>query len=287
VRPAAALALIVAAPVACATAIAIAQEPGVMNGNYGGGAVVAPSRSIYGAGNMLIGLRSSGGRLRMNVSMTLSCSQDAQFSAHAKPAADGSFRVRGTSRIGNIRTRYTLKGTISAGIARGTATARTSVTRGGRTTRCPASKVAWQARRSTGDTGPPPAVAKSRMHGTTSQRLNGPRRAITLRLSTDGTTLARALYDITVRCGDRTITDTFDAPKRNLPLDDVGGVRDIERFTFKDRRTVYRSVERFKATIGSAGARGTFSTTARIADRRTGRTLLRCRSGSVSWTAAR
>ena len=235
---------------------------------------------------MLIGLRMRGGALAMNVAVTLSCSEDAVFTARARPAADGSFRVAGTSGRGRVRTRYVVKGTIAAGGARGTASARSSVARDGRTRRCPPSKVAWQARRAGGDTGSQPPAGKERMYGTTSQRLNGPRRAITLRLSSDGTTLARALYDVSVRCGSTTITNTYDAPKRNLPLDDVGGVRDVERFTFKDRRTVYRSVERFKGVIGAAGASGTFSTTARISDRRSGRTLTRCRSGTVRWTAA-
>jgi len=283
-RAAAVFSLIAAAPGAGATAIA--QEPGLGDGNYGGGAVLASPRSIYGAGNMLIGLRFSGGRLLINVGMRLSCAEDAVFSARARPDADGSFRVAGTSVSGAVRTRYVVKGLIAAGSARGTASARTSITRRGRATRCPPSKVRWQARRASGETAIAPAAPKERMFGTTSQRLNGPRRAIALRLSSDGTKLARALYDVTVRCGRRTITDTFDAPKRNLLIAADGSVRDVERFTFSDRRTVYRSIERFTATIGSAGARGTFSTVARIADRRSGRTLLRCRSGTVRWSAS-
>jgi len=289
VRPAAALALIAAcsAAAAGATAIAIGQETVPRSdGNYGGGAVVSPPRSIYAAGNLLIGLRSSGDRLLINVGMTLSCSRDARFSTRARPGADGAFRVEGASTSGGARTRYVVKGVIAAGSARGTVSARTSYGRGGRTIRCPPSKVAWQARRSVGDTGAPPPAPKERMYGTTSQRLNGPRRAIVLRLSSDATMLSRALYDVSVRCGGRTIAGTYDAPKRNLPLGTAGVVRDVERFEFSDRRSVYRSVERFEATIGAQGARGTFSTTARIVDRRTGRTLVRCRSGTIDWTAA-
>ncbi len=283
-RAVAVLSLIAAA--SGAGAVAVAQQPVAPLGNYGGGAVVAPPRSLYAAGNMLIGLRAHGGELRMNVAMTLSCSQDAQFSARARPAADGSFRATGTSSSDGVRTRYVVAGTISGISAAGTASARTSIRRRGRTTRCPASKVRWQARRATGEIGIPPAAPKERMYGTTSQRLNGPRRAIALRLSSDGTRLARALYDVTVRCAKRTLTDTYDAPKRNLAIAADGRVRDVERFTFSDRRTVYRSTERFKATIGAGGARGTFSTVARIADRRSGRTLVRCSSGTVRWTAS-
>lgn len=279
------LGLLAAASATAATAIAQQPVPRA-DGNYGGGAVVAPPRSIYAAGNLLIGLRSSGDRLLISVGMTLSCSRDARFSTRARPGADGAFRTEGASTSDGVRTRYVVKGVIAAGSARGTVSARTSFRRRGRTVRCPPSKVAWQARRSLGDTGSPPPAPRERMYGTTSQRLNGPRRAIVLRLSSDGTKLARALYDVSVRCGGRTIAGTYDAPKRNLPLDAAGGARDVERFEFSDRRTVYRSVERFEATIGAQGARGTFSTTARIADRRSGRTLVRCRSGTVDWTAA-
>ena len=281
------VALAALAALAVAGANATAQDLAGPVGNYGGGAVVAPPRSIYSAGNMLIGLRASGGALRMNVAMTLSCSVDATFAARATPAADGSFSARGSARRrGGIRTRWSIRGTIAGAAASGSATARTTVTRGGRTRACPTSRVKWSARRAGGDLGLPPPPPKERYFGTTSQRLNGPRRAITLRISSDATKLARALYEVTVRCGSETITDTYDAPKRNLAIGADGRVRDIERFTFRNGRTIYRSVERFSATIGAAGASGTFSTTARITDRRTGRTLVRCRSGSVRWTAA-
>ncbi len=174
-----------AATVACVIATAYlgvtaagAQQPAVAVGNYGGGAVLASPGSIYAQGNMLIGLRASGGVVRMNVSMAL-------------------------------------------------------------------------------------------------------------RISSDGERLARALYDVTVRCDGATITDAFDAPRRDLTISADGSVSDTERFTLRRRGEVYRSVERFSATIGSGGARGTFSTSTRVSDRRTGRTLRRCRSGTVRWTAAR
>ena len=279
-------ALAALAALVAAGANATAQDVAPAVGNYGGGAVVAPPRSVYSAGNMLIGLRASGGRLQMNVTMTLSCSVDAEFTARATPAADGSFSARGTARDGAARTRWSLSGTIAGAAASGTATARTTLGTGGRARRCPTSTVRWAARRATGDTGTPPPPGKERYFGTTSQRLNGPRRAIVLRISSDATKLARALYDVTVRCGGEPMSDTYDAPKRNLTIAADGKVRDIERFEFRNRGTIYRSVERFTATIGAAGASGTFSTTARISARSSGRTILRCSSGTVRWSAA-
>jgi len=275
-----------------AAAPATAEAPAPPTGNYGGGAVVAPPKTIYGAGNMLIGLRAtSDGKLTINAAVILSCTQDAVIRAEFQPAADGSFGGRGTRtrRIaggGRVETDYRISGTIAGAAVNGKISANNDIIRGGVRKRCPRSVVVWSARRATGETGAPPIPPNARLHGTTSQRLGGPRRAITLRVSADGAKLTRALYEVTVKCGSRAITDTYDAPKRNLPIAADGTVRDVERFTFRTRDTIYRSVERFEATLGAAGAHGTFSTTARLASRATGRTLGRCRSGTVRWSAA-
>jgi hypothetical protein len=283
VRRAGALGALAALATLAAGASATAQDAVAPVGNYGGGAVVAPPRSVYSAGNMLIGLRASAGKLLMNVTLTLSCSVDAQFTARATVAADGSFSARGATRDGGARTRWSIAGTVAGAAASGTATARTTLSG---TRHCPSSTVRWAARRATGDSGAPPPPPKERYFGTTSQRLNGPRRAIALRISSDATKLARALYDVTVRCAGETLTDTYDAPKRNLEIAADGTVRNVERYTFRNRGTIYRSVERFEGTIGAAGAHGTFSTTARISARSGGRTILRCGSGTVRWSAA-
>jgi hypothetical protein len=49
--------------------------------------------------------------------------------------------------------------------------------------------------------------------------------------------------------------------------------------------TIVRYDERFSGTIGATGAQGTLSTSVRIANRRSGRELVTCRSGRVSWNA--
>lgn len=272
---------------------ATAQESATVLGNYGGGAVVKPSRSLYGAGNMLIGLRAAGdGTVQINATVTLSCTEDAVLTVRTTPDADGSFVEHGTSERAiaegvAVRTTYRLAGRISGPAAGGKATVRNTIRRAHRpTTQCPRVTVRWSARRPAGEIGGAP-VAESRLYGTTSQRLHGPRRAITLRVSSDGATLARALYDITVRCDSKRVTAVYDAPRRNLSFAAGGVVHDVERFTIASKRTIYRSVERFAGTVGAAGAAGTFSTSVRIADRRSGRTLDRCRSGRVTWIAAR
>jgi hypothetical protein len=155
---------------------ALAQEPAVPAGNYGGGAVVAPPRSIYNAGNMLVSLRAtSDGRVQINAAVILSCSQDAVFRIVVTPAADGSFdakgvRVRRMSGGGSVRTDFAIGGTIAGASASGSATARNAITRGERTQRCPRATVRWQARRATGEIGlPPPAAGASPVRGARSR----------------------------------------------------------------------------------------------------------------------
>ena len=146
--------------------------------------------------------------------------------------------------------------------------------------------MSWSARRSTGELGGAGAAPGVAMYGTTAQRLDGARRAIVLRVSPDGAKLERALYDVTLKCPRATDTDVHDAPLRNLAIAADGTFTDVERFRYRDRRTIQYDTERFSGQIGSAGANGTFSVVSRLANRATGRTIGTCRSGTVAWTAA-
>jgi len=280
------------AALAAVTATALAQEPAGLDGNYGGGAVVSPPEPLGGAGNMLVGFRITGStQLRLNAGLGARC-ESGYFSDTATLAADGSFSVAGsrTERLGGgrrLRTSYEVAGTVAGGAASGTARVRNRITQRGRATRtCTSGTVNWGARRATGAIGLAGATAKARIYGTTSQRLGGPRRAVVLRVSSDATKLTRAIYDVTLKCGSTTLTEIYDAPKRNLAIAAGGTVRDVERFTYRTRTTITRDTERFAATIGQTGASGTFSIVSRQTSRRTGRTISTCRSGTVRFTAA-
>lgn len=279
-------------------AVALAQDPAAPAGNYGGGVVLAPPKALDAAGNMLIGLRVTGNRVTLNASMGARC-ESLPFSGSATLGPGGTFKVSGTKRdrLGggrNVTTRYEVEGTVSAiagtptgAAALGAARVRNRVTTRGRGARtCTSGQVRWAARRPAGDLGPMPAFAKARYYGTTSQRREGPRRAIVMRVSGDGTKLTRALYDIDLRCEGRTVRGLYDAPRRNLPIKSDGTVSDRERFEFRDRTTILRFDERFQATLGQAGVRGTFSATSRLVSRRTGRTIGTCRTGTVRFTAS-
>lgn len=240
---------------------------------------------------MLIGLRlTDDNRLRINASLGARCESPRFSTEVALPAGGGVFADTGTDTTRlpggrRVRSRFRIEGTIDGAAASGTARVSNTVTAAGRRKRtCTSGTVRWSARRSTGDLGPAGVTPGVPMYGTTAQRLRGARRAIVLRISADGARLERALYDITLKCPRTTTTDVHDAPRRNLAIAADGTFSDVERFRYRDARTIRYDTERFSGT--SAGAGGTFSVVSRLADRGTGRTISTCRTGTVSWTAA-
>lgn len=274
-----------------APAAAGAQDLTTPVGNFGGGTVVSPPRNPIGAGNMVIGLRARPGR-RLEIETTLrgACG-GGTFPARATVRSDGTFRARGTVRREpetgrRLSTAYRISGVIGERTASGSASATIRIrTRDGRLDSCRTGSIAWQARRATGEVGTPGATARQRLYGVTTQRRSGVKRGIVLRVSADGSRLTRALYGMTLRCGRRSLPDIIDTPKAGVPIS-AGVVSDRERFEFRDRTTITSGDERFEGTIGARGAAGTFSVVSRTRDRRTGRTLETCRSGTIRWSAA-
>ncbi len=275
---------------AMGAAAAWAQEP-LPAGNYGGGTIVDPPASPYGAGNMVISLRTSGaGKVQVLALMGARCST-ATIKAIATVAADGTFAASGTATErypgGRLRTTYTITGVIDGLGASGSASgSSTDKLRGRRARKCKTGVVQWGARRASGAIGTPAATLPiARYYGNTSQGVGKRRHGIVLRISADGTRVTRTLYSVNIRCLGRTFA-ALDAPgNRNLPINAGGKFSDVERYTLRlSRRVRLRFVERLSGTIGSTGAQGRLSISGRYIDRR-GRTLGRCRSGSVKWSA--
>jgi opacity protein-like surface antigen len=278
---------------ALAAAAAPAQAPVVPEGNYGGGTIVDPPKSPYEKGNAVVTLRVVGSGVQVLARTGSTC--DARtFPAQAVLAADGSFATSGsysqTVPKGRVRVAYKLTGTVGAAGAGGTVSTRTTVTRRGRVAgRCGSGAIAWIARLPTGQIGAPgpPGQPGARMYGTTSQLVGKRHHGIVLRFSADGTRLTRALYALNENCHHPPGTTSFDVPGKSLAITPGGTVSDVERFTLKlSARVRVRLIERFSATVGSAGATGTFQDRARYYDVRTNRTLDRCDTGRVKWTAA-
>ena len=283
----------VAAALALGTA-AFAQEPAPPVGNFGGGRVLLPPKDPHGAGSAIIGMRAlSGGKLQIEATVRGNCG-GGTFPARGRLKADGSFRVQGTNRRAperglRVKTTYEIKGKLTAaGVHNGVARATNEIRiRGHETLRCKSGRVAFKARRPSGEIGTPGAAPRARYYGLTSERRNGPRRGFVMRVSRSGRRLTRALYGVTEKCDRRKIPDIVDTPRRSLAIDSMGRVQDNVKSTSRDAATVTRSDERFSGTLGSTGAKGTLSITERTRNRKTGKLLETCRTGKISWTAAR
>ncbi|MEA2188008.1 MAG: hypothetical protein QOK16_3019 [Solirubrobacteraceae bacterium] len=294
--------IICAAILACLmTAGAVAQAPPRPSGNFGGGALVAPPRAHFGAGNVVIGLRALPDRkLEIEAAIRASCpgaaadarTAGADISADAKIAADGGFTTEGeeTSEPDPgvpLKTKYKLSGKFtSASAVDGTISATIDRGAAGMTKRCRTGDVEFGARRPSGQLGARGARSNVRYYGTTTQRGVGPRRAIVLRLSGDGLLITRGLFGESVTCSDGKRSSGIEAPRTNIRVNAKGRVTDRERFTINNGATETKVNDHFSATLGEEGAKGTFSLSDHTVDRATGREVQSCRSGTIKWVAA-
>jgi hypothetical protein len=283
--------LIAAATVALAMPVnAAAQQPAAAQ-DFGGGAVNAPPASPFSAGNMVIGLHSlDATRLQVSATIVGSCASGT-FVTVAPVAADGTFSTSGDVRQANTRTTYELHGTLTA-TPSGTATAHFERATARGTRRCSAEDVAWQARAATDATDATTAIGEPAMVpagalllGTTTQHESDARHGIAVRISADGRSVARAIYGVKLHCSHDVSSPTFDLPQDDLAILPDGRVSNRESGTRRTKTTILRYVERFAATLGSAGGDGMFSVQLTVRRREDGRRVTRCRSGSVRWSA--
>lgn len=275
-----------------AASAATAQAPDRPRGNFGGGALVAPPKDLFGAGNAVIALRALGERrLEVEATVRAECA-GGDITAATKIARDGTFSAEGTAtqapaRNEKVTTSYKLDGAFtSANAVEGTisATLRRSVE--GRRETCKTGKVAFGARRPGRDLGKRGAVRRARYFGITAQRGVGPRRPIVLRISGDGRRVTRGLFGQQVKCSDGTRSIGVEGPSTNLRISRTGRVSDRERYTIDNGATRTYVEDRFTAVIGRRGAKGTFALSDRTVDKATGNVIQTCRSGEVKWTAA-
>ena len=256
-------------------------------GEFGGGAVSPSSAPAFEAGNMAIGLRTTADGTSVQVVATIvgRCASGT-FTATAPVAADGSFRALGAVRQARTITRYELRGvmsntptgTLTASFERGT-------NRGNR--RCSARDVVWDARRPAAGFGDPAAIPPGGLLlGSSAQRdRDGTPLGVALRLSADGDSLSRAFYGVRMSCSNAGTSPTFDLPRDDLAIGPDGRVSDREEGTVRTETSILKYVERFAATIGSAGAEGMYSVELSLRRRATGKRVTRCRSGVVRWSA--
>jgi hypothetical protein len=141
-------------------------------------------------------------------------------------------------------------------------------------------------RRPDGELGDREARPRAFYYGTTAQRSTGPRRPIVLRLSGDRKRISRAMFGEQVKCDDDTRSIGIEAPRTNIAVDGDGKVSDHETDRIDNGATYTYIDDRFTATLGRTGAKGTFSLSDRTVDKLTGNVLQSCQSGTIKWTAA-
>ena len=286
-------------PVLCATtaaflaaAPATAEAPERPRGNFGGGALVAAPKDIFGAGNAVIALRAlKERRLEIEASLRGKCT-GGDITAAVKVADDGTFSADGTatqepSPDVKVRTTYEMTGTFtSARAVEGTISATLRRSSEGRTQTCKTGTVKFGLRRPTGELGKRGAERRARYYGTTAQRGVGPRRPIVLRIDSSGTVISRALFAYQVRCSDNTRSIGIEAPRTDIAISSTGRVSDRDKYTENNEATKTFVDDRFTAVIGRKGAKGTFSLSDRTIDKTTGNIIQSCESGEIKWTAA-
>ncbi len=259
-----------------------------VSGDFGGGAVTTPPAKPLDAGSMVIGLHSTDGTVvQILATITGGCASGS-FTATVPVAADGTFIATGAVRQARTSTRYELRGSLSE-TPSGTATARFERGTNRGTRRCSARDVQWQARRPLGAGGFGMAAAappNGLLFGSSSQLEAGVPRGVALRISPDGRAVSRAIYGVRMSCTKVGTSPTFDLPHANLPIAPDGRVSDREQGMVKSQATILKYVERFAATLGSAGAEGMFSIELSLRRRETGKRITRCRSGIVRWSAS-
>lgn len=269
-----------------------AEAPERPSGNLGGGALVAPPKDIFGAGNAVIGMRALADRkLEIEATLRGKCT-GGDITTDATIAADGTFSAEGKgtqepNEGEKVTTAYKISGTFtSASAAEGTLSATLEKSDAGRTARCKTGTVTFSARRPDGRIGKRGAERRARYFGTTAQRGVGPRRPIVLRVSASGKRLSRALFGEQVKCSDSTRSIGIEAPRTNLTIASNGRVKDNEKYTIDNGDTRTFVEDSFTAVLGRSGAKGTFSLSDRTIDKATGNIIQTCESGEIKWTAA-
>ena len=284
-----------AALVTCVSgsAAAVAQAPARPTGNFGGGALVAPPKDLFGPGNAVIALRAlPERRLEIEATVRGRCA-GGDIQVATKTAADGSFNAEGSAsqtpaRGEKVKTTFKLagsftseraaQGTLSATLVKSSDSAETKT--------CKTGTIEFKARRPSGALGDRDEQPRAFYYGVTAQRSTGPRRPIVLRLSGDRRRISRALFGEQVRCSDGKRSIGIEAPRTNIAVDSRGRVSDREKDKIDNGATFTYLDDRFTATLGRSGAKGTFSLSDRTVDKLSGNVIQSCSSGTVKWTAA-
>jgi hypothetical protein len=288
-------ALAVALILAAATAgLAYAQTAAAPVGSFGGGALAVPVDEHTVAKDMVLSMRAqSGGRLGVNGQISTRCGL-ATITGDAKLAAGGGFTARGTAKtkpvVGVTETStFVVKGRLTADGGTGTAraTLRVRVKRHAIRT-CTSRTVSWTVRRAAGAAAAPaPAPADSLLYGLTSQRGTHANRQIVLHTTSGGHSIDRVVSGYRAKC-DRGRVIVADEVNYSPEFDvtPTGAFRHVETFTVPFADVIARTTVVMRGQFDqAAGAAGKLSVTERFTNRKTGKRVDVCATGTLTWSA--
>lgn len=275
--------------------VALAQAPATTTGDFGGGAIAVPVNENSVARDMLLSIRAvASGRIGVDGQMYTSCGH-ATIKGKTSLAADGSFTLRGTATRKPVvgvteRTTFTVTGTLTADGGTGTAQASVRAKAGKRAARsCNSRTVSWTVRRpgEAAAPAPAPAPAEATLFGLTAQSGTNARKAVVLHVTKAGRAIDRFVLAFRARCEERRIVVTNDvnySPEFAVAAD--GSFRFAERFRVNFADVAQRTTIVVRGQFDQAGAvAGRVAVTQRYTNRRNGKRVDVCKTGTLAWSA--
>lgn len=276
-----------------AAGVAIAQTAGPPAGDFGGGAIRLPVDENTVAKDMLLSIRAAGsGRIGVDGQIYTACGH-ATIKGRTRLASDGSFTLRGDAgrkplRGVTQRSEFTVRGRLTSEGGTGTARAIVRVrTRRGASHTCKSRTVSWTVRRPGAIAAPAPAPADATLFGLTSQKGANARRAIVLHTTKGGRAIDRLVLAFGMACERRRVVvgDEINySPEFDVAAD--GSFRAVERFKRTYSDLMQRSTIVVRGQFDQAGGvAGKLSVKQRYTNRRNGRRVDLCSTGTRSWSA--
>lgn len=287
--------LLIAAVLACAAASAgvAAAQSATPAGEFGGGAIELPVTEAA-AKDIALSIRAQpDGTIGIGGEVPSRCGR-AAIRGMTRLAGDGAFTLRGTTTrrpaVG-VRERHTfvLRGRLTAAGGTGTVAGTLRARRKGRGTRtCTIRTVRWTVKPATGAAAAPAAApADALLYGLTSQEGPQARHAIVLHVTDGGRSIDRLLARFRVRCDKRVIVVADEinySPEFDVAAD--GSFRKVERFRSSFADVILRTTVVVRGQFDAAGnAAGKLAVTQRFTNRRNGRRVDVCATGTLTWSA--
>lgn len=288
--------LLLAAALAGAAAsagVAAAQTAATPSGSFGGGAIELPVTDTA-ARDIALSIRARpDGTIGVGGELPSRCGR-AAIRGRTKLAADGSFTLRGTTTrrpfVGvRERNSFVVEGRLTAAGGSGTAVGTLRVRgRRGATRTCRTRTVDWTVKPAAGAAAAPAAApAEAMLYGLTSQDGPEAKHAIVLHVTDGGRSIDRLLVRFRSRCEKRIVVvpdEVNYSPEFDVAAD--GSFRNVERFRVTYSDVILRTTVVVRGQFDAAGAvAGKLAVTQRFTNRRNGRRVDECATGTLLWSA--